>query len=143
MGVWHPRKASLEHLALKGQRHLSARAPTGLRKQGLPLLEGVHTRVHVPWDPRQSSDSIGAELNLPVGFESLLEAGIGCGHCGARTLVAEAQGIFLSVSSPGGHRLVRDLRSQPSNLQALVLQASNRLGTQPQRQPTHTMPKAV
>ena len=39
---------------------------------------------------------------------------------GKRKLVTEVLGIFVSVSSPGGHHFGRDL-APPNSLQALVL----------------------
>lgn len=84
------------------QQGLSAEAPQEWREQRLHSWR-VYTRVHVYCDPAQSSYAIEAWARPTHG--SWMIYGV-WGWLwltdGARTLVAEAQGILITMSSFGG-----------------------------------------
>ena len=99
MGGKAPRTFGFE-----GQQGLSAGASQDRGKQRLNSWR-AHTRIHMHWDPGQSSDTIGPWARATYGpcrvsWESESQLWL---TAGARTLVAETPGIFVGVSSPGGH----------------------------------------
>ena len=68
------------------------------------LFRSAHTRFYVHWDPAQSSDFIGPWARPNCGSWSVSWEGGGWLWLtvGARTLVAEAKGILIGMSSPRG-----------------------------------------
>ena len=126
-----------EHLALKASR---ASAQELHRTEGKRLHSWrVHTSFHMHWDPGQSSNSIGVWVRTTCkswGYPG--EVGVGCsslwgqGHWGQRP-----QGIFMGVSSPGGHHFGTETWSLPTTFRLLCWDASGQTNNSVAKQPHH------